>query len=210
MSVFICFSVCAAGWLFNWIQLYRDLSFFQFKWVSFYQRARALHSELILHLPSNTLPFLTTLPLRVVVKSVSWNRAWVYLFCFMRECVKFYLRYLFAPPGPFLFCLREIFASLFYLLTLYNIVFTFFFCLVYDLLFVLTKPNWTFLLYYSCFFLFCHQVRRLLLLSCFLFLSAAHHVHCWRHDLFACVRVYWWARLLWWERACLRVCEWGC
>lgn len=111
----------------------------------------------------------------------------------------------FCPPGPFLFCLREIFASLFYLLTLYNIVFTFF-CLVYDLLFVLTKPNWTFLLYYSCFFLFCHQVRRLLLLSCFLFLSVAHHMHCWRHDLFACVRVNWWARLLWWERACLRVC----
>lgn len=92
----------------------------------------------------------------------------------------------FLPPRPFLFCLREIFASLFYLLTLYNIVFTCF-CLVYDLLFVLTKPNWTFLLYYSCFFLFCHQVRRLLLLSCFPFLSAAHHVHCWRHNLFACV-----------------------
>lgn len=48
-----------------------------------------------------------------------------------------------------------------------------------------TKLNFSSLLFL--FFLFCHQVRRLLLLSCFPFLSAAHHVHCWRHDLFACV-----------------------
>lgn len=116
----------------------------------------------------------------------------------------------FLPPRPFLFCLREIFASLFYLLTLYNIVFTCF-CLVYDLLFVLTKPNWTFLLYYSCFFLFCHQVRRLLLLSCFPF-SLCSAPCALLTSRFICVRacVYWWARLLWWTRACLHVCEWGC
>lgn len=102
MCLFVSVCVRRDGYLIEFNSIVISL-FFQFKWVSFYQRARALHSELILHLPSNTLPSLTTLHLRVVVKSVSWNRAWVYLFCFMRECVKFYLRYLFAPPDRFCF-----------------------------------------------------------------------------------------------------------
>lgn len=122
---------------------------------------------------------------------------------FVCECVKFYLRYLLPPH-----LLREIFASLFYLLTLYNICFfLLFLALFYDLLFVLTKPNWTFSSLLFCFCL--HQVRRLLLLSCFPFLSTACHVHRWRHlieseSVCECVlvssRAYFDAR-----RGCLRV-----
>lgn len=95
----------------------------------------------------------------------------------------------FLPPRPFLFCLREIFASLFYLLTLYNIVFTCF-CLVYDLLFVLTKPNWTFLLYYSCFF--CFVIRLEDCCCCLVFLFSLQRTMCT-----ADVTIY--------LRACLRV-----
>lgn len=77
----------------------------------------------------------------------------------------------------FVLFLREIFASLFYfLLTLYNIVFTSCFFLVFSSISLRpiicsyeTKLNFSSLLLFFCF----HQVRRLLLLSCFPFLSTA-------------------------------------
>lgn len=150
----------------------------------------ALHSELILHLFKYNL----VVPLflaRVWVKSVSWNRAWVYLHACVGECVKFYLRYLLPPHFVFL---REIFASLFYWLTLYNIVFTSFLPLFYDLLFVLTKPNWTFLLYF--FF-----IRLEDCCCCLVFLFSLQRAMCTsdvtRRYLIerVCLCVYWWARV---------------
>lgn len=82
----------------------------------------------------------------------------------------------FLPPGPFLFCLREIFASLFYLLTLYNIVFTFFlFSLRPIICSYETKLNFSSLLFL---FFFCFFIRLEDCCCCLVFFFSLQRTMC--------------------------------
>lgn len=146
----------------------------------------ALHSELILHRFKHYL--VAPLP-RVCEWNLCHEIARASLFACVCECVKFYLRYLLPPHFVFyakflLACSTCLLCTTLFLLLFLTIILRPIIC-SYE-----TKFN------FSSLFFFCfHQVRRLLLLSCFPFLSAACHVYRWRH-----------ATLSDWERVCLFVC----
>lgn len=155
-----------------------------------------------------------TLP-RFPSSSCEWNLcheiARASLLCmrvFVCECVKFYLRYLLPPHF-----LREIFASLFYLLTLYKHL-----CLLLVFSIILrpiicsyeTKLNF-FLLYYSVFV----YIRLEDCCCCLVFLFSLQRAMCTADVIWlrarVSVSVYWWARVPTLMRgggAC--VCMWGC
>lgn len=130
----------------------------------------------------------------------------VYLHACVCECVKFYLRYLLPPHFVFyakflLACSTCLLCTTLFLLLVFTIILRSIIC-SYE-----TKLNFSSLFFF-------HQVRRLLLLSCFPFLSAACHVHFWRHATLSgweSMSVYWWARVPTLMRgggAC--VCGWSC
>lgn len=132
-------------------------------------------------------------------------------FICMRVCVSV-VNFIYATFYPLILFFTRNFASLFYLLTLYNIVFTSFLPLFYDLLFVLTKPNWTFLLYF--FF-----IRLEDCCCCLVFLFSLQRAMCTSdvtrryliERVYLCVCVLVSSRACFdVRRGCLRVWEWGC
>lgn len=151
-----------------------------FKWISFYRRVHYTVNWFCTF--SNDYPLCSSLP-RVSEICVMKSRVRVYFAC---VCVSV-LNFIYATFYPLIFYAKFLLACSTCLLCTTLFLTSCFSIIVYDLLFVLTKPNWTFLLYY--FFCF-HQVRRLLLLlSCFPLFSAA------------CI-----ADVTDWERECLCVC----
>lgn len=149
MCVGLFVPVCGGGYLikFNSIMISREPPLFCFivqmdKLLS----ACALHSELILHL-------FKRLPSLLLSSSCEWNLcheiARASLLC-MRVCLSV-LNFIYATFYPLIFYAKFLLACSTCLLCTTLFLTSCFSIIVYDLLFVLTKPNWTFLLY---FFLF--------------------------------------------------------